>query len=1056
MIQIHGVITDPAGKPVPGAFIELRALGTTGEVLMGSAMTFKCDLAGGYRFQLAAGTYDVYAQNDLCGDMDYMGSGVVTAHSTDGPLNSILVDSGINLTPPLLDRAVEAMQRSEAAANATADDRQQTGRDVATAEQARQVATEQAAAASASATTAGIKAGDAATSAGAAAGSAINAQNWAENPVDVAVVPGKHSALHHATKANASASESAASAAAAATSASNASAMAANASTSATMATTKASEAATSANTAAAQASSANSSKVAAATSATNAGTHASNAEKAAQAAEGAKVVTLDNAAKVGTLAEQVTADRIQVQEKATQIAANAAIVAGQTKEVSSHTDAVLQAESAVQGMRDVVVAKTTLAQSAADTASSKASQAAQDQASANTSAQRASVSEGMAEAWAQNPEGSDINGRPGEFSALHWALQAQKWAQAITSQLVWAGPWNAAAGAPVTPAANQGVPFYRVSHPGVIASISYVAGDYLHWDPTTHTWFKIDGSDAVISVNGMTGAVVLSAADVGARPASWVPGWADITNKPVTMQPSEHNHPWSQLSNVPVYASRWPTLAEVGAAAASHTHPWSQLTGIPAYATRWPAWGEVTDKPDLAAASHRHPWNQIDQIPVTASRWPTWSEVTGKPSIAAAEHRHPWSELDEVPTTASRWPSYNEVTDKPDFAAAAHSHTASDVGAASRIPLNLLSPGAAGRRSCRLLSIGLTDCSGAFTITSQGDFGQRERGWYFVSVATRGSVIRIDAYVLNGFQADPLRLLWRNTGSVFEVWGEFSDFNNNNYLFPYADAGVLYQVDSLTNAKDWAGFTAVAINRFYTSNDKPSADDVGARPSNWVPAWGDIAEKPSTFAPTEHTHTAADIGAAAADHSHPGSLLNPISLAKEDLDTIKTPGHYAQHANANTSAAQHYPENSAGSLIVTSGAGPQQRYHVYNSSRVWTRAQYSTGAWTAWARDYNTLNKPTAADVGVGTVIFTGPVPSFPGATIPKVAGLYAMVYHNNSAPYQRDTVMIWWDGGVSGADSWGASRVSALAVYISKEGQVNNTANGNGFTLLSITKVY
>ncbi|MGL6368945.1 tail fiber domain-containing protein [Aeromonas hydrophila] len=643
MIQIHGVITDPAGQAVPGAIIELRSLNTTGEVLMGSVLTFKCDPAGGYRFQLAAGTYDVYAQNDLCGDMDYLGTGVVTAQSAGGPLNSILVDSGINLTPPLLDRAVEAMLRSEAAAEATAEDRGQTGSDAMTAEQARLSATEQAAAASASAAIAGRKAAEAATSAVAAAGSASSAQKWAENPVGEAVVTGQFSARHHAIKAGISASESSSSATAAAASASTASAMASNANTSASTAMTKANEAATSASTAATQASAASSSKVAAETSATNAGTHASNAEKAAQMAESAKVLTLDNAAKVGTLAEQVTAERAQVHEKASLVAANAATVAEQTKEVSTNADAVSQVKAAIQGMRDVVMAKTTQAEAAADTASSKASQAAQDQASANASALRASASEGMAEAWAQNPEGSDINGRPGEFSALHWAMQAQKWAKAITSQLVWLGAWNAAAGTPPTPAAHQGIPFYRISHDGVIAGVSYLAGDYLHWDPATKGWFKIDGSDAVISVNGMTGAVVLSAADVGARPASWVPRWADITNKPVSMPPSEHSHPWSQLSNVPIYASRWPTLAEIGAAAADHHHPWSQLTGIPVFAKRWPAWTEVTGKPELAAAKHRHPWSQIDQIPVTASRWPSWAEVTDKPALAAADHTHPY-----------------------------------------------------------------------------------------------------------------------------------------------------------------------------------------------------------------------------------------------------------------------------------------------------------------------------------------------------------------------------------------------------------------------------
>lgn len=731
MIQIDGVITDPAGKPVPRALIELRALSTTGEVLMGSAMTFKCDQAGEYRFQLAAGTYDVYAQNDLCGDMDYMGTGVVTAQSTDGPLNSILVDSGINLTPPLLERAVEAMNRSESAARATEQDKQQTGSDVIATEQASNSAAKHAKAAAASALVAG----------NAEKGVTEKAADVDQNARRVA---------DHAARVEV---QSAGVAKSAATIAQQSLAVAAI-----EKAVTEMRDVVVTKTTAAQSAE-------------TNAGGHASNAEKAALATESAKVVTLEKAGRVDIQAQQVSADSNLVQEKATQVAENAATVAGQAKEVSTNTDTVSQAKTTIQGMRDVVVAKTTQAQAAADTASTKASQAAQDQASANGSSQRASVSEGMAEAWAQNPEGSDINGRPGEFSALHWALQAQKWAQAITSQLVWAGPWNAAAGAPVAPAVNQGVPFYRISHPGMIASVSYVAGDYLHWDPATRSWFKIDGSDAVISVNGMTGAVVLSAADVGARPASWVPGWADITNKPVTMPPSEHSHPWSQLSNVPVYASRWPTLAEVGAAAVSHTHPWAQLTGIPVYATRWPAWGEVTDKPDLALATHRHSWSQLDQIPVTASRWPTWGEITGKPSIAAAVHRHPWSELDEVPATASRWPSYDEVADKPDLAA--------------------------------------------------------------------------------------------------------------------------------------------------------------------------------------------------ASHNHPGSWLNPINLGTEDLNTLTSPKVYAQHANANTSVARHYPENLAGSLTVTSGAGVQQRYHVYNTSRVWTRAQYSTGAWTEWARDYNTLNKPTPREIG-------------------------------------------------------------------------------------------
>ena len=40
-------------------------------------------------------------------------------------------------------------------------------------------------------------------------------------------------------------------------------------------------------------------------------------------------------------------------------------------------------------------------------------------------------------------------------------------------------------------------------------------------------------GGGAVESVNGQTGVVNLTAADVGAKPASYVPDWDDITDKP-------------------------------------------------------------------------------------------------------------------------------------------------------------------------------------------------------------------------------------------------------------------------------------------------------------------------------------------------------------------------------------------------------------------------------------------------------------------------------------------------------------------------------------------
>lgn len=111
---------------------------------------------------------------------------------------------------------------------------------------------------------------------------------------------------------------------------------------------------------------------------------------------------------------------------------------------------------------------------------------------------------------------------------------------------------------------------------------------------------------------------------------------------------------------------------------------------------------------------------------------------------------------------------------------------------------------------------------------------------------------------------------------------------------------------------------------------------------------------------------TAAEVGAVPSGRKVNGHALNDdinvtsqdifngqaIGLSTEDLDTLKTPGIYYQPANANTSAAKHYPENNAGTLLIYKNAGVTQVYRVYNSSRSYTRSQYSTGAWTVWTPD--------------------------------------------------------------------------------------------------------
>ena len=706
-------------------------------------------------------------------------------------------------------------------------------------------------------------------------------------------------------------------------------------------------------------------------------------------------------------------------------------------------------------------------ARDAANAAGMSAGTARNEAAAASNHAQAAEISAGVA-----NERASAADGSAKRADAA--AGRAEAAAAQVGETFGDRGGWYVAHGMPTKPMRSA---LWTVMDGGELNGVEWNAGDMLVYSIKTNSFGRITGTSITPSepapIEAEEGLILGDGKFIRARVAANIRWIAHANSEGVKLGDNAvelhllgNNMVFGALKHPVFHKGNLPTWDDVTGKPSSfpvvaHSHKWDEITGKPAAALRWPTWFEVTDKPTyFPPVSHTHSWNEISNKPDTALRWPTAAEAGARPSDWVPS----WGDVTGKPATATRWPTPDEV------------------GAAVRIPLNL-SSSTTGRRSCRLLTIGLTDNSASFMITAQGDFGRRERGWYFVSIATRGSVITINTYLLNGFQDDPLRLFWKNTGSAFEVWGEFSDYNNNNYLFPLGEHGATYNVDNMGTARNWTGFTEVAVNRIYTTNDKPTAADVGARPSNWVPAWGDITGKPTdypsaehshtwasitgkpstfppathghawdditgkpssfapathnhdwgdltgipvqasrwptfaevtgkpetypaathshawaditgkptTFAPATHSHawaeltgipeyatrwpTAAEVGAADLNHGHARQFGSEQTLSTEDLDTIKTPGVYAQHANVNTSAARHYPENLAGSLIVTVGAGVQQRYHVYNTSRIWTRAQYSTGAWTPWALEYNTENKPTAADVGALPVQAAGGV---------------------------------------------------------------------------------
>ena len=143
-----------------------------------------------------------------------------------------------------------------------------------------------------------------------------------------------------------------------------------------------------------------------------------------------------------------------------------------------------------------------------------------------------------------------------------------------------------------------------------------------------------------------------------------------------VTMpaNPNTDHYDWSDITNKPDTATRWPAWSEVTDkpstfTPSSHTHGWSEVTDKPATATRWPSWSEVTDKPStFTPSSHTHPWSEVTDKPATATRWPSWSEVTDKPStFTPSSHTHPWSEVTGKPTILCSY-SRGDVGTSPNF----------------------------------------------------------------------------------------------------------------------------------------------------------------------------------------------------------------------------------------------------------------------------------------------------------------------------------------------------------------------------------------------------
>lgn len=187
------------------------------------------------------------------------------------------------------------------------------------------------------------------------------------------------------------------------------------------------------------------------------------------------------------------------------------------------------------------------------------------------------------------------------------------------------------------------------------------------------------------------------------------------------------------------------------------------------------------------------------------------------------------------------------------------------------------------------------------------------------------------------------------------------------------------------------AGNRSWLLYRQYNTGYKPSPSDVGAVP---------VARKVNGHA------LSGDVNVTSPDIFN----TQAIELGKAvNLNDYKTPGIYFQAMTAYAQAGSNYPEQLAGTLVVYRNASPgaTQVYYVYNTSRVYVRGQYNSGAWGAWGRQYDTQNKPTAADVGA-LPLTGGTIAGSIKTTLATGGGSYASQYSTEAPLYQQYTMTV------------------------------------------------
>lgn len=291
------------------------------------------------------------------------------------------------------------------------------------------------------------------------------------------------------------------------------------------------------------------------------------NAEAAAaseQAATSASQVASEKAALAVTAAQSTAADAASAlnSKDAAKLSENAA-KASENVTVAAAAEAVAAKDQVATDAATASAAATAAdvseqaAASSASSADADATQTAQDRVSVTQSAQQVSTDAAQVALDRATSEQAATEAKAARDEAVDAAAS-------IAGALVEAGGIDLSGNA--YPPKPDVAKIWKVTVGGVVDGIDYGVGDSLVYSKTTDTFYKIDNTESVSSVNGQTGVVVLTKADVGlsladntpdnAKPVSTPQAAAIATKEPAIAAGTEFQYLNGLKQWVSIYAS--------------------------------------------------------------------------------------------------------------------------------------------------------------------------------------------------------------------------------------------------------------------------------------------------------------------------------------------------------------------------------------------------------------------------------------------------------------------------------------------------------------------